>query len=1627
MKNDQIALQNRMAKDVEARAVSTKMGLEEEYGRRLILYQDEATGEIAALRSKFSEKVEKLKQAIVKLEKERDLMKVLLDDAGLGDEVVLEDTAPVVVDQGDDVLTQSLLTLKEKEIERNISQKYSAMLAAQRENLNSQRQWELARLREELKADADAVIGQMRAELMEKLCAMRTAIDPMTVSPDSIEDLMLATLAIVENHEGQLDAQREKPPSISIGEVESRLSDLNAKLLDLRSENAFLRSTIGQIGDGKAVHNLDDVIRTMRSQVAEQAGKMSEFMEEYTQMRTQLIDANTTLATIQAKEAARELTDASTAAVTNFETFGVASHDVFSWQKEIPEPRAPAEPQAEVILEPPATISRAEIEIQTDPFPPRLSKKPKKEALPRLPPPPQVPDTRESPSQTPVGATQILSAGFTSPESEFDWVVEDWSLDLVAQDPICDFSPALRPASSRRMNSPRPSSPRPSSGRTMSGRGRESDARLHGIPSTPIAPPESHAFAGNELPPELSSISSSDSSISRLESAIQTNLQDLIDMKRRFREENGGMPCVLTIDGQVSIVVPDASPSTTGRPALDTVADREPSQITAPLEPPETHPAPRQRVLSTAAPLVILESAPPSRVLLYSAKSIIDIAPRGSVVLSMTAEAIALEADTQQAFSARWFTSEEEKEQFTPSQRAKIEAKEKQINCQVKRLLALKAAFIDRTELQHSGPGSAHSARCSVQETDDEEENSLEASPRLTGRLRRGGENAADRPPGEPKVYFATENGEKSTEGRLQHRVERIDCGVNTEDCRVTDSGMVSVPINEIAHDSARSVSKSARSVRAVDALGIQPGSARSGRAVGPSGIHSGSARPGLVGEKSDRPNRPPIEDIERPASERTVGSTQRMESSSGNDASVSQDGRSARASEQPLSAKGGKQPISGRPSRQLMKDAPLDDSERLAPTKKATLSLDAVNVLVLELLPVEFATSPVKSVHLAVSVVDPSVSLPEVVIQEIDNWPGESSESVKKSEVPIPKGIDTKAAPAASVATSFAKAPKPFAPQAQQVPQVPQAQQASQPQQALQPPQVSRPPQTEPSVPLEAIAALKARHTQLVINCEDLRGSIGDLTLRHTEIVFVLTKAIQNLMAAFKGKSSESEQVTALVEQTNYLTATIKEQEVLKQDLAEETQTRVAREAELIQTKEALADAHTELSSLSAQYQEMSAQMEVLNLQLTGLKAIPPPAEIEAAADARFEEYARETEGQMAALQVKLDNAELTIQSLRNISIAADLDNPPILAYVPCFTIFDSFAPPSRLPAFSPAGFTRKPIQKVRLTVRSSLHPKLVVPQVSQPRVTTPVLPPPSLPQPSNPPAEQGSMALPGAVFYHRTLMQARKQITRLENQVMLKEHELIELRELYARSQFELKQLQFRAEKGSRALRTTNATADSLRVQLDGAYVLLARRDGELRELRNLLHDISQQTEPVLVKAGINRILVDEANAAALKECRLRTSVATVEKAVQPPQKGKIPEPISPGLERFLARQTQAIERWKVRRNLLLRQQQEHAMGILTGIQLLPEAARPRPARVISIPEPVVAPPKPLSTIVQVTALLPPAWSRTLRERVALGRTVPRVNETSEEYDRAVMRASLPNQELPDPLARGLVGTPL
>ena len=288
---DRRQLEERTKDDLKQMVENEKMKMDEECCKRLLEYQDKSASDLGDVRTKFLTKLDKLDTKIKLLEKEKLAMESIIRENELQDE--LPEVHEVEEDEPeDDVLNESLIELKQRETEKKVSVKFNALLKAQRGLLEEEKQWEMEILAKNLKYDANEVIANLRSEIMTRICNFREAmVSDSSALSEALDQVMLDILGLVEKHDSEINSENAKLETMPVVEVQSRIANLKDKITDLTGENEFLRLTLAELNNGedlKRGDNHEDIIRAMRTALAEQARKMTDTLKEYEEMKQKL-------------------------------------------------------------------------------------------------------------------------------------------------------------------------------------------------------------------------------------------------------------------------------------------------------------------------------------------------------------------------------------------------------------------------------------------------------------------------------------------------------------------------------------------------------------------------------------------------------------------------------------------------------------------------------------------------------------------------------------------------------------------------------------------------------------------------------------------------------------------------------------------------------------------------------------------------------------------------------------------------------------------------------------------------------------------------------------------------------------------------------------------------------------------------------------------------------------------------------------------------------------------------------------------------------------------------------------------------------------------------------------------
>jgi hypothetical protein len=268
--------------DLEIRLHSQKVELEGRYNKAMIAKERENTEAMSDMREQFVKKLESLKGRLERVTKERDSMRSLIEaNPGMDDMLARmdleEDEEEAAVEDG--FLVQSLVSLKEREIEDRLMAKYSTMYAQQRKLFEELRAWDSRQSEAFYKAKLQNTLAEFRDAAMAGIqqfaddpAQSRAGMDVMNVVIDRLEALARNQLPVV--------------PTIPVSEANVKMDELKMQLTTVQNENEAFKRTIEGLG-GLASPGNKAIIDGLGRSVAAQASEIARLKSER-QKSTQL-------------------------------------------------------------------------------------------------------------------------------------------------------------------------------------------------------------------------------------------------------------------------------------------------------------------------------------------------------------------------------------------------------------------------------------------------------------------------------------------------------------------------------------------------------------------------------------------------------------------------------------------------------------------------------------------------------------------------------------------------------------------------------------------------------------------------------------------------------------------------------------------------------------------------------------------------------------------------------------------------------------------------------------------------------------------------------------------------------------------------------------------------------------------------------------------------------------------------------------------------------------------------------------------------------------------------------------------------------------------------------------------
>lgn len=307
--NETLRLQ--LKDDIDASLLRQKIELEANFQKRLNNCEADADEKYERMRRKFSEKISSVENLNKKLINERDALRDALDDAQVvvdipNAEDEFDDENEEEEDEYDNDSRKNDLDDEIKLFDKNwadqqvrkVKEEYTALMNQQRENILKTKDWELEQMRKDMIRGFEEQMAENRRNLISDLSDLRDKVSNSTSPSDACDhiDNMITNLIKGVEKQGEIsDDIVNREPTIPLSEANEKIDELSKKIVEVSTENEFLRTTLGKISNNRNLKDQEgnDMVKIMRQSVAEEAEKINELLLENCKLREDLEKAKT--------------------------------------------------------------------------------------------------------------------------------------------------------------------------------------------------------------------------------------------------------------------------------------------------------------------------------------------------------------------------------------------------------------------------------------------------------------------------------------------------------------------------------------------------------------------------------------------------------------------------------------------------------------------------------------------------------------------------------------------------------------------------------------------------------------------------------------------------------------------------------------------------------------------------------------------------------------------------------------------------------------------------------------------------------------------------------------------------------------------------------------------------------------------------------------------------------------------------------------------------------------------------------------------------------------------------------------------------------------------------------------
>ena len=287
---------SKIEKEKDMELENLKFEIQENTSNSKFKEHEEFATHFAELRKSVVQAKDAIDQKMQKLQRENEMYKQIIDNNDLMNEVHQINESDYVnpSEELDGVLEESMKKVTEERIEKEVNERLGVLLGNQRKILTDYRYWQAELIKSQALSEVSDDISKMRDTVMEALAKLHDISNSKKINSDVVETTIAEVLTAVKAAEDKVSEVNENPPSIPINDVESKLSQLQNRVLQLSNENTMMKATIGKMVNLSKLDEQKNVLDMIVKDAAEQLQKYNESQNTIKELQEKIVQLTTT-------------------------------------------------------------------------------------------------------------------------------------------------------------------------------------------------------------------------------------------------------------------------------------------------------------------------------------------------------------------------------------------------------------------------------------------------------------------------------------------------------------------------------------------------------------------------------------------------------------------------------------------------------------------------------------------------------------------------------------------------------------------------------------------------------------------------------------------------------------------------------------------------------------------------------------------------------------------------------------------------------------------------------------------------------------------------------------------------------------------------------------------------------------------------------------------------------------------------------------------------------------------------------------------------------------------------------------------------------------------------------------